>query len=85
MKSIFEMTPDERKAIMDANPPSIQLHSKMSGSFNWCWDGCGFGQLYFYKTGNKVNISNEGMSKENVRKLMHAFVDKIVDEAEMDS
>lgn len=85
MKSIFKMTPEERQAIMDTNPPEIELHNAMHLSFDWSWDGCGFGQIYFFKDGSEISISNEGMAKENVRKLLYAFVDKIIEEAEMDS
>lgn len=52
--------------------------------FNWGKEGFGFGQLSFHQVDGKIKCMNECMSRETVRELMHAFVDTVVDNAEMD-
>lgn len=52
-----------------------------SAYFDWHWPGFGFGQLSFGldPTTETIHIANECMTKETVRKILHAYVDHIVD------
>lgn len=54
--------------------------------FNWEWEHRGFGQLSVdldRETG-KITIGNECMSRETVRKILHAYVDYIVNNGELE-
>jgi hypothetical protein len=84
--SIFKMTHDERKRIMNANPPECTNIHHAVAYFDWSWIACGFGQLSFEQdpeTG-KFKFQNEGMSVESVRILLHAMADYIADNAEFE-
>lgn len=63
--------------------PSINTSINGGAYFNWSWQGVGFGQLSFNlrKDSGKFSLDNEGMSREAVRKLMHAYADHVVDNA----
>lgn len=77
---------NERIALMDANPPEIDAVFHGRAYFDWAWKGCGFGQLSFNvddETG-VITCNNECMSRENVRKILIAFANKIADECVMD-
>ena len=81
-RSIFHMTPEERKAIMDTNPPEISDIHAASAYFDWSWMGCGFGQLSFRVTDDgKIECSDECMGRDRVRVLLHALADHIADNA----
>ncbi len=77
MKSIFEMTPEERRAVRDANPPEVTSVMETSMYFNWGWKGCGFGQLQLILSDDRTKIEchNEHMSRDSVRKILHAYAD----------
>jgi hypothetical protein len=53
--------------------------------FDWSWNGRGFGQLSFTKdeAGNLLCM-NECMSRESVRKILHAMADYIADNATLE-
>lgn len=52
--------------------------------FNWVQRTVGFGQLSVNRTEDgKLQIMNECMSKEWVRRALHAYVDALVDAAEL--
>lgn len=82
MTSIFKMTPDERKAMMEANPPEVSCVHSARTYFDWGWKGCGFGQLevFLSKDGTLI-VENECMGRERVRKILHAWADYIADRA----
>lgn len=48
--------------------------------FDWHKAGCGFGQLSFALHEGRLTCMNECMSRKSVRKILHAFADKIADE-----
>lgn len=76
----------ERRDLMNAHPPEIDQLIGAKAYFSWSWEGCGFGQLSFAydrETG-AISCSNECMSRENVRKLLHAFADYVADNAVLD-
>lgn len=76
------MTRDERYAVMDANLPVCDGVHSGDAYFDWGWKGCGFGQFSFSfdrETG-KWDCSNEMMSPESTRKLLHAFADYVADQ-----
>ncbi len=74
---------DWRK-VMDENPPTIaEAHSE--NYITWCWKGCGFGETSFHKVDGeqRFTINNECMGKESIRKILHAYVDYIVDHSDL--
>ena len=81
MTSILRMTQEERKAIMEANPPEICSVHNANVYFDWDWKGCGFGQFSFsydQETG-EFTAMNEFMSRDSARKFLHALADYIAD------
>ncbi len=73
---------EDRKAIMDANPPKVYDVSTFYISIGWGWKGCGFGELWIRlnpKTG-KYEYDTECMGPESVRKFLYALADKVVDD-----
>jgi hypothetical protein len=76
------MTPEERRAIINANQPTVSLAHSAQTYFNWEWTGCGFGQLevFLSKDGTLV-VENECMGRDRVRKILHAWADYIADRA----
>jgi hypothetical protein len=85
-RSIFHMTPEERKAIMDANPPEITSIHYGGVYLDWSWMGCGFGQLSFEidrKTG-AITFMDEHMGKGRVRTILHQLVDHLVENGKFD-
>lgn len=54
--------------------------------FDWGWKGFGFGQISFNydRESGQLTCQNECMSRDAVRKIMHAFADYLADNAEMD-
>lgn len=82
MKSILKMTPEERQAVMEANPPQVSYLHNARTYFDWGWKGCGFGQLevFLSKDGTLI-VENECMDRERVRKILHAWADFVADRA----
>ena len=82
------MVLNERRALMDASTPTVETIHVGDGLnnlyFDWGWHGCGFGQLHIYNDGSEIRCANENMSRESVRKLLHALADKIADDVMMD-
>ena len=85
-RSIFRMTPEERKKIMAENPPLIAGIHSAGAYFDWQWQGCGFGQLSFNydRETDAITCSDERMGKERVRTLLYALADHIADNATFD-
>jgi hypothetical protein len=83
VKSLFEMTEEERKAVRDANPPEVSGLHHANMYFDWGWKGCGFGQLSFSfdRETSKLECMNECMSRDSVRKILHSMADFIADRA----
>lgn len=70
-----------RQAMRDNNlPKATRVHSS-SVYFDWSWKGCGFGQLAlnFDIESGTVVCDNECMSRDSVRKILHAYADFIAD------
>jgi transcriptional regulator with XRE-family HTH domain len=75
-----------RHGVMAANPPSVEVINAAL-YLNWSWKACGFGQLsigYDRKTG-EFSCSNEGMSRERVRTILHSLADHLADSVKLDS
>lgn len=53
-------------------------------TFDWAQENFGFGMLTIGAVDGQVFIGNEGMTKDRVRALMHAWVDAAVDAAELE-
>ena len=78
---------EERQKIMDENPPEVSCVHYANVYFDWDWKGCGFGQLSFGLDSEKMELTamNECMSRNSVRKLLHAFADYIADRVVLDN
>ncbi len=77
------LTPEERKKLREENPPVVDWVHNANAYFDWGWKGCGFGQLSFsidHNTG-KISCMNECMSRDSVRKILHALADFVADRA----
>jgi hypothetical protein len=75
----FNVTP----AHFDTDPEIIQLHN--SGAyFTWGWENFGFGQFSVSFADNKLTASNETLSRESVRKLLHQWADYVADRVYLD-
>lgn len=61
-------------------PRRFQITDLHSGPYlNWSSEGVGFGQLSIYVDDDVIAIHNEGMSKSDVRQILHALADYIVE------
>jgi hypothetical protein len=80
------LTREERRAIMDANPPEIDDIFQANAYFGWGWKGCGFGQLSFGidPETKEITCMNECMSREMVRAILISFANHIADKCVMD-
>lgn len=80
------LTREERYALMDANPPEIGSIHNGSVYFDWCWKGCGFGQLSFEvdRDTQKILCNNECMSRESIRKILTSLANHIAETCELD-
>lgn len=78
--SIFKMTPEQRLAIMKANPPHVEM-LRCSLYLNWSWKACGFGQfsLSISPETGEICCDSEGMGRESVRMILHAMADHLAD------
>lgn len=76
---------EDRKKLMEENNPEISSIHWANVYFDWSWIGCGFGQLSFSlnKETGKLVCSNEFMSRESVRKILHALADHVADNCEL--
>lgn len=64
--------------------PWIEIHDIHWANLylNWGWRGFGFGELSFKKNQDGTwSFDDECMDKERCRKILYAFVDKMLDEA----
>ena len=63
------------------NPPEATDVFSTFIYFNWSWMGCGFGQLSVELDREKGEIvcENECMSRDSIRKILHAYADFIAD------
>lgn len=81
--SFKDLTREERDLICELNPPAVSFVHHASMYFDWSWIGCGFGQLSvdMSREDKKIEVMNECMSRDSVRKFLHAFADFIADRA----
>ena len=77
------MTPEEPQALRDANSPTVHALFSAYCYVGWSWKGCGFGQLSidFEPDTGKPEIMNERMTRDSVRKILHAMADFVADRA----
>ena len=62
--------------------PEIGDVFRSSVYFDWVWKHCGFGQLSWYIDENgSIQMSNEGMNRERIRKILHSYADYVADNA----
>ena len=80
------LSKEQRRIIMDANPPEIERVHSQHMYIDWSWRGCGFGQLDIVldKENGKITCSNELMSRKRVRQILHAYADFLADRIILD-
>lgn len=63
-----------------ASTPVVETPHYARAYFDWGWPHFGFGQLSFgMRDDGKIYIDNECMSRDAVRKILHAFADHVAD------
>ena len=72
-----------RPAHYDTDPEIVSLHNS-NVYFTWGWENFGFGQLSIGFADNTLMASNETMSRESVRKLLHQWADYVADRVYLD-
>lgn len=84
-KDFYSMTNDERAKLRQENPPTVSFLERFEVFMGWSWKGCGFGELYikFDEVTGKYIGDQECMSKESVRKFLHALADHVADNLEI--
>ena len=55
--------------------PENKEDEKTAIQFSWAIEGTGFGTTTFYYKNGKLRCDNEGMSKDNIKKILSSFVD----------
>lgn len=78
-----EKLSNEMQAIvreMDKHFPTVDAAHSAGAYFDWCWQGCGFGQLSFGVKDGVWHCDTECMGPESTRKLLHAFADYVADQ-----
>lgn len=58
----------------------VMLH----GYFRWCTNNLRFGELSFHHENGRIKIDAETLHRDTVRKMLHDFVDHVMDNAELD-
>lgn len=78
-----DLTREERDLICELNPPEVTFLHSAEFRFDWSWIACGFGQIAVdYDRDNKrIDIHNECMSRDSIRKMLHSLADFIADRA----
>lgn len=81
-----KLDPLERRAIKNAATPIVDGIHSAGAYFDWSWAGCGFGQLSFDfdRETEILSCNNEYMSRDDVRKILHAFADFVADRVLLD-
>lgn len=76
---------EDRREKMMQEIPEIDKIWNTNLYFDWGWKYCGFGQLSVSHNPetDEIVIENECMSRDMIRKIMHAYVDHIVDHAKL--
>lgn len=59
--------------------PIIRIFNPTSLSVGWDWHGVGYGEIVIDAKPEHLEIYNNNLSKEEVRQILHAFVDYAVD------
>lgn len=68
-------------SIEDDKPVVTHIHNA-DMYVDWDWKGLGFGQLSFYiEEDGKIHVMNEYMTRDSVRKILHAMADYVADHA----
>ena len=72
-----------RNLLANSSLPTFTMAHSFYMYGDWFWPGCGFGQIDFIfdEEKNTLTCSNECMSRNSVRKILHAFADFIADRA----
>lgn len=81
--SFKDLTREERDLICELNPPQATFLHHAHFYFDWAWVGCGFGQVSVYldRDQKQIEILNECMSRDSIRKMLHSLADFIADRA----
>lgn len=75
------MDKDQRRELMENNPPVVDEVMDCTLYFRWGWTGCGFGELFVKldPESGEIHCANEFMGRESVRKMLHSLADHIAD------
>lgn len=81
--SFRDLTREERDLICELNPPEATFLHSAEFRFDWSWVACGFGQIsvYYDRETKSIEIMNECMSRDSIRKMLHSLADFIADRA----
>lgn len=81
--SFKDLTREERDLICELNPPEATFLHSAEFRFDWSWAACGFGQISvdYNRRRKRLVISNECMSRDSIRKMLHSLADFIADRA----
>ena len=78
------MTNEERQALKDCSTPEVTAIHRTSFYFDWCWEGCGFGEMSMRIVDGKLEAQDEFMSRESVRKLLIAYANYVADNCSLE-
>ncbi len=75
------MSPEELTEKINSGTPEVTSLHRLDIYVDWSWPHRGFGQIRFTydKITGIVTCENECMSRESVRKILHAMADHIAD------
>jgi hypothetical protein len=65
-----------RSRCMDGKVAYVKTYENEPVLIQWGVDGCGWGEITFYYEDGKLKVDNECMSKDFLKKILCALVDK---------
>mgnify|MGYP006988471419 CR=1 FL=1 len=82
----YKKRTENGKIMKNLNKEQIKIstHLPFSVSFYWDWDNKGYGELTIDSLyqGKEIEIWNGNLEPEEVRMILHKFIDHVVDRAE---
>ena len=59
--------------------PVIRIFTPSTLSIGWDWRNVGYGEITINSRTNEIEIYNNNLTKDEVRKILHRFVDYAID------
>ena len=59
--------------------PVIRIFTPSTLSIGWDWRNVGYGEITIDSRANKIEVYNNNLTKDEVRKILHRFVDYGID------